>query len=41
MLEIHDEEILSAALSYSDWEDGEVTPHGCGVMMISQGSGGA
>ena len=29
-----DDVILSAALSYSDWEDGEVTPHSCGVFVI-------
>lgn len=23
-------------LSYSDWEEGEATPHGCGVFIIEQ-----
>jgi hypothetical protein len=32
--ESSDEAILSATLSYCDWEDGEVTPHSCGVFIV-------
>ena len=33
---MHKEEtVVLDLLSYSDWEDGEATPHGCSIQQIN------